>query len=124
MEVFLKFLFSLIALIVGLFLTQPTYATNILNEPVLDIPMGVFMTTNQDVLVELNYKAMPMVTSALWPSHRNVTNIIKTDKFVNAKVSGIDSQIMEVETVLKFPYLIRLENRKKDSRIGMVGLLV
>jgi hypothetical protein len=109
MEETLKTIFSLfVILFVGLAMAflQPAYATDIVDQPVLS-PNGIFETIDQNTSVELNYVPTAMVISANMLSHPNSYII---DNHSDETTTGLMSlaNFREVETVLKFPYLIQI----------------
>ena len=106
MEEILKFFSLLCMLLIGfaMAIIQPAYATDIQNQPVFNSSFGI-LAVDQNT-VELNYEASMMVTPN--NSSHLKHNIIKT-KLTETKPGLIlaSQNRLEVETVLKFPYLIQ-----------------
>lgn len=108
-------------LIASVFMAQSAFAVTATIQEALNPPdTFVVMITAPVEMTEFIYEASPMVTpSANVSSHLSTYIINKSDE-----IPGQDtlSHFREVETVLKFPYLIR-QNSLKYDHILVVGLV-
>ena len=122
----MKFILSLMMLIACIFLAQSAFAMDVKVQEALNPPdtfMVVSAISAPTGQSEFIYEASTVVTLSVNAlSHLNSYIVNKSDETLIMATLILESHFKEVETVLKFPYLIQA-NRLKENHILAVGLV-